>query len=83
MYMLAFPGMVDIHVEDKFKEIIRKDKVRNLVFDTLTVGVNVTSLSTYNEIAKVISETENPKTITLGEVIKQTGCYLDNSGTLV
>ncbi|MDD3474440.1 MAG: hypothetical protein PHP08_00870 [Candidatus Dojkabacteria bacterium] len=84
--MSLFSGMVDIHVRNiETIHKIRDSEILSKVFDNLTIGVNVVSLESYNDIAEYISKLsiEEAKKITLSDVINNIGQYIDNSGRLV
>ncbi len=86
MFMSLFSGMVDIHVRNiETIHKIRDSEILSKVFDNLTIGVNVVSLESYNDIAEYISKLsiEEAKKITLSDVINNIGQYIDNSGRLV
>lgn len=79
MYALYAPELVDIHIDPKFREAIRGDPVRSRIFDTATIGHNMWSLASYNEVARVVANCPDPKSLLWAELPE----VYDTSGYLV
>lgn len=86
MFMLLFEDLISNHVEkDTLEELNKSSDVRKLIFNNLTVGVNVMNTKSYQDIAAwllTVPEDELKK-ITLEDVIKGVGNYIDKTGYLV
>lgn len=85
MYMFAFPEMLWNHVTDEKIQAEHFDNAHKLVFEALLVGVNISNLEAINDIAVYLSgvSDEEIKTLTYEDVVKNVGCFVDNSGYLV
>jgi len=86
MFTVLWEGLTWQHVDNKkIEERIKNNPVMLQVYNTLTIGVNVRSLSAYNDIAEyLITLTDAQlKKITMDDVFESVGEYIDSSGTLV
>lgn len=84
VWLCLVKGMQDVHVSKHFLE--RIVGVKRNVFDNLTIGVNVSSLGDYNNIAKEVSllSDEQLRKMTFDEFIDVLGYdYRDPSGNLI
>lgn len=85
MFMAMFPELVYGHLEENTrKEIESSPEVRRIIFDRLTVGVNIDDTDIYQELATwllKVSE-EKLKKLTVEDVVKGIGEYRDLSGYL-
>ena len=86
MFMAMFPGLVYSRLEENTrKEIESSSKVRRIIFEKLTVGVNVKDTDIYQELAKWLLTVPEKKLkkLTVEDTIKGVGEYIDMSGSLV
>lgn len=86
MYAFYFEDLIWQHVKnEKTVEKIKSNPILLKIYNNLTIGVNVTSLEAFNDVAEylVTLTDEQAKKITYGDVIKAVGCYEDRSGYLV
>jgi hypothetical protein len=86
MFMLMYEDLIWNHIEkDTLEELNRSSDVRKLIFNNLTVCINVINTEVYQNIAAwllTIPEDKLEK-ITFGDVIKNVGSYIDETGYLV
>lgn len=85
MFMAMFPGLVYMRLEDDTrKQLESGSKVRRIIFERLTIGINVIGTDVYQDVADWLLTVpeENLKTITMEDVIKGAGEYVDESGRL-
>lgn len=86
MFMLLFEDLISNHVEkDTLEELNKSPDVRKVIFNNLTIGVNVIDTEAYQKIAAwllTVPEDELKK-ITLEDVVKGVGNYIDETGYLV
>ena len=86
MFMLLFRDLIWNHIEkDTLGKLRKSSRVRKLIYDNLTIGVNVVGTDVYQNIATwFLTVPENKlRKITLEAVIKAVGNYIDESGNLV
>jgi TRAP-type C4-dicarboxylate transport system permease large subunit len=86
MFMLLYRDMMWNHVEkDTLKKLRNSSRIRKLVFDNLTIGVNVVGTDVYQNIATwLLTVPENKlRKITIEDVMKAVGNYIDETGNLV
>lgn len=86
MFTAMFPELIYGYLnEDTLGELENSSEVRKSIFGKLTVGVNVTSIEVYQDIAVWLLTVpeEELKEITMEDVIKEVGEYVDTSGYLV
>lgn len=86
MFMLLHRDLILNHVEkDTLRELEKSSRVRKVIFDGLTVGVNVIDTEVYQNIAAWLLTVpeEKLKKITLEDVVKRIGNYIDETGYLV
>lgn len=86
MFMLLHEDLILNHVEkDTLKKLKKSSRVRRTIFKNLTVGVNVVNTDVYQNIAAWLLTVpeEKLKTITLEDVVKEVGSYIDETGYLV
>lgn len=84
-FMAMFPGLVYGHLEENTrKEIESSSKVRRMIFEKLTVGVNIYNTDIYQKLAEWLLkvEEEKLKTLTMEDVNKEFRNYRDLSGYL-
>lgn len=84
-FMAMFPGLVYGRLEENTrKEIESSSDVRRLIFERLTVGVNIYDTDIYQKLAEWLLkiEEEKLKKLTMKDVIKGIGEYIDLSGRL-
>lgn len=84
-FMAMFPGLVYGRLEDNTrKEIESSSEVRRIIFETLTVGVNVDNTDIYQKLAEWLLKVkeERLKKLTVEDVIEGFGEYRDLSGYL-
>lgn len=89
MFMFVFEGMLENHIRDNDarKKITDEGKVNNPyknVFENLLIGVNIIHTDVIDDIAVYLSNLseEEIEKITLEDVIKNVGNYIDTSGYL-
>lgn len=85
MFMATFPGFVYGRMEENTRrEIKSSSNVRRIIFERLTVGVNVSDTDVYQKLAEWLLKVpeEKLKILTIDEVIKGIGEYRDLSGYL-
>lgn len=85
MFMAMFPGLVYGRLEENTrKEIESSSKVRKVIFDKLTVGVNVNDTDVYQELALWLLKVPEKKLkkLTVEDATKAVGEYRDLSGYL-
>lgn len=85
MFMAMFPGLVYGHLkDDTIRQLESGSEVRRIIFEMLTIGVNVIGTDVYQDVAAWLLTVpeENLKTITMEDVIKGAGEYVDESGRL-
>jgi hypothetical protein len=85
-FMAMFPGLVYGHLEENtMEEIESSSKVRRVIFERLTVGVNIDNTDVYQRLAEWLLKVkeEKLKKLTVEDVIKGFGEYRDLSGHLV
>ena len=85
MFMATFPGLVYIRLKDDTRRRLESgSEVRRIVFENLTIGVNVIGTDVYQDVAAWLLTVpeENLKTITMEDAIKGAGEYVDESGRL-
>ena len=86
MFMALFPGLIYGRLEDNTrKEIESSSNARRTIFESLTVGVNVSDTDSYQKLAEWLLKVpeEKLKTLTTDKVVKGIGEYRDLSGYLV
>lgn len=86
MFMLIHRDLVVNHVEkDTLEKLEKSSKIRNLVFDALTIGVNVVGTDAYQNVAAWLMTVPEEKltTITFADAINGAGDYIDTTGYLV
>lgn len=84
-FMAMFPGLVYGRLEDNTrKEIESSSEVRRIIFEMLTVGVNVDNTDIYQKLAEWLLKVkeERLKKLTVEDVIEGFGEYRDLSGYL-
>jgi len=84
--MLLHEDMIWNHIEkDTLEELKKGSKVRKIIFNKLTVGMNVIDTKAYHDVAAWLLTVpeENLKMITFGDVIKGVGNYIDETDYLV
>lgn len=85
-FMAMFPGLVFARLqEDTRVQIEKSSKVRKIIFEKLTVGVNVDGTDCYQRIAEWLMSVEEDKLrkITMEDVVAGVGDYIDESGRLL
>ena len=85
-FMAMFPGLVYSRLEDNTrKEIESSSEARRVIFEILTVGVNIDNTDIYQKLAEWLLKVkeEKLKKLTVEDVIKGFGEYRDLSGHLV
>lgn len=85
MFMAMFPGLVYGRLEENTrKEIESSSDVRRLIFERLTIGVNINDTDIYQKLAEWLLkvEEEKLKTLTMEDVNKEFRNYRDLSGYL-
>lgn len=85
-FMAMFPGLVYCRLEEKTrKEIEDSSKARRMIFENLTVGVNISDTDVYQKLAEWLLKVkeEKLKKLTMEDVIKEFGEYRDLSGHLL
>ena len=85
MFMAMFPELVYGRLEENTrKEIESSSDVRRIIFERLTVGINIKDTDIYQELAAWLLKVpeEKLKTLTIDEVVKGVGEYMDMSGNL-
>lgn len=85
-FMAMFPGLVYGRLEDNTrKEIESSSEVRRIIFERLTVGVNIDNTDIYQKLAEWLLKVkeEKLKKLTVEDVIEGFGEYRDLSGHLV
>lgn len=86
MFTSLFPELVYSRLEeDTRKQLETCSEVRRTIFEILTVGINVKSVEVYQNVAAwlLTVQEENLKKITLEDVEKGVGEYIDCTGYLV
>ena len=86
MFMAMFPGLVYGRLEENTrKEIESSSNVRKIIFEKLTVGVNVSDPDSYQKLAEWILKVPEKKLkiLTIDEVVEGIGEFRDLSGHLV
>lgn len=86
MFMLLHEEMIWNHIEKGTLEELKKSSdVRKVIFNKLTVGVNVVDTNAYQDVASWLLKVpeENLKKITLEDVVKGVDSYIDTTGYLV
>lgn len=86
MFVAMFPGLVYGHLEDNTrKEIESSSEVRKVIFEKLTVEVNVVGSDVYQQIATWLLTVpeEKLKELTIDDVVDGAGEYRDLSGYVV
>ena len=86
MFTAIFPGLVYGRLEEGTrKDIESSSDVRRIIFDMLTVGVNVSDTDSYQKLAEWLLhiQEEKLKTLTIDDVVEGIGEYRDLSGYLV
>ncbi len=86
MFMLMHRDLILNHIEkDTLEKLEKSSKVRNVVFNGLTVGVNVVGTEVYQDIAAWLLKVpeDKLKKITVEDVMKGVGDYVDRTGYLV
>jgi ASC-1-like (ASCH) protein len=86
MFMLLHEELILIHLEDDTLEELKKSSdVRKIIFNKLTVGVNVRDMSAYQDVAAWLMTVpeEKLKKITIDDVLTGVGSYIDATGYLV
>lgn len=86
MFMAMFTVLVYGHLEeDTKKDIEASSDMRKIIFEKLTVGVNVIDTCTYQKLAEWLLKVpeEKLKKLTIEDVIGAIGEYRDLSGYLV
>lgn len=85
-FMAMYPGFVYSRLENKTrKEIESCSDVRRVIFEKLTVCVNVDNIDIYQKLAEWLLKVkeEKLKKLTVEDVIEGIGEYRDLSGHLV
>ena len=85
-FMAMFPGLVYGRLEENTrKEIESSSEVRRVIFERLTVGVNIGDTDIYQKLAEWLLKVqeEKLKKLTVKDVIEGFGEYRDMSGHLV
>jgi hypothetical protein len=85
-FMAMFPGLVYGRLEENtMKELESSSEVRRVIFERLTVGVNINDTDIYQKLAEWLLKVkeEKLKKLTVEDVIKGFGEYRDLSGHLV
>ena len=85
MFMAMFPELVSGHLkEETRKQFEKSSDVRRIIFEKITVGVNVISVEVYQNIATWLLTVpdEKLKKLTIEDVTKGAGEYIDESGQL-
>lgn len=85
MFMAMFPGLVYGRLEENTrKEIESSSDVRKIIFERLTVGINVRDTDIYQELAAWLLKVpeEKLKKLTVEDVIAGVGEYMDMTGYL-
>ena len=86
MFMAMFSGLVYGRLEEGTrKEVESSSDVRRIIFEKLTVGVNISDTDSYQKLAEWILKVPEKKlkTLTIDEVIEGIGEYRDLSDHLV
>lgn len=86
MFMLLYEEMIWNHIKkDTLEELKKSSDVRKLIFNKLTVGTNVVDMNAYQDVASWLLTVPEKKLnkITLEDVIKGVGNYIDGTGYLV
>lgn len=86
MYATFFEDLTWQHVKDpNIVEKISKNPILLQLYNNLTIGINVVSLDCYNTIAEYVAglSDEDAKKVTIEDVIKNVGNYIDNSGVFI
>jgi hypothetical protein len=81
-----FEDLIWNHIEkDTLEKLKKSSKVRKLIFKNLTIGVNVIDTDAYQNVAAWLLTVpeEKLKMITLEDVVKEVGNYIDETGYLV
>lgn len=84
-FMAMFPGLVYGRLEENTREEIESSSdVRKIIFERLTVGVNVYNTDIYQKLAVWLLNVpeEKLKTLTDEDVIGGVGEYMDTTGNL-
>jgi hypothetical protein len=79
-------GAILNHIEkDTLEKLEKSSRVRNVIFNELTVGVNVVGTEVYQDIAAWLLKVpeDKLKTITFRDAVKAVGDYVDRTGYLV
>jgi hypothetical protein len=85
-FTLLCRDLIINHVEkDTLEKLEKSSSTRNVIFDMLTIGVNVVGTEVYQNIAAWLLTVpeEKLKTITFGDALKGAGDYIDETGYLV
>jgi len=85
-FIFAYPDMVYNHIQsDKVRQYIRKSSVRKKVFEYLTIGQNLVSITVINDIAETLYWMSDHEVVgwRLCDIEKAIGCIYDKSGRLV
>ncbi len=85
-FMAMFPGLVYGRLEENArKEIESSSDIRRVIFERLTVGVNIDDTNIYQKLAEWLLKVpeEKLKKLAVKDVIKGIGEYRDLSGHLV
>lgn len=86
MFMLLHEEMIWNHIKnDTLEELKKSSDVRKTIFNKLTVGMNVVDMCAYQDVATWLLTVpeEKLKKITIGDVVKGVGSYIDATGYLV
>lgn len=85
MFMAMFPELVSGHLKgDTRKQLEKSSDVRRIIFERITIGVNVTSVEVYQNIVTwlLTLPEKRLKEMTIEDVTKGAGEYIDESGRL-
>ena len=85
MFVALFPELVYGYLKEDTRKLLESSSdIRKIIFEKITVGVNVTSIEVYQNIAKWLLTVpeENLKKITFEDVENGAGEYIDGGGIL-
>lgn len=83
-FMAMFPGLVYNQLEtDTRKQLEASSDVRRIIFEKITVNVKVNDMSVYQKIGVLTVPEKKLKKLTIEDVEKGAGDYIDESGPLV
>ncbi len=86
MFMSCYKGMVLVHVEkDTLEKLEKSSNMRKIIFDKLTIGVNVVSTESYQNVAAWLLTVPEEKLeeMTFEDAINGAGNYIDETGYMV